>query len=258
MTLKLLQLNINADNYLTSLFPYLTSNTFDVIQFQEVTGKNTVNGNINSQVDVYEELQKILSPEYKSELSISTRYSSDPINSYMGNATFYKKEFLLQAKQILTLYKSSAPFPSEVNHYEDVGRTVLHLELVIQGKRISFINAHLAWAKTSQEEPHQTHQGEIFLTYLKTVPAPFILTGDFNLDPHQPTIQKITKLARNLTDEYHISNTLNPRTHRAKELFPKGVAVDYICISSDLTVKNFSVVQEDISDHLGLTTEIEI
>ena len=258
MTIKLLQLNINADNYLDTLTPYLTSHDFDIIQLQEATGKHTLSGTINSKVDVYEKLQKVLSSQYNSELSISTRYSSEPNTSYMGNATFYKKTFILKEKNILVLHKRTEPFPSELNTYEDVGRTILHLKLLIDGKDISFINAHLAWAKTSNEEPHQTKQGEIFLKYLQTVPTSFILTGDFNLNPQQPTIQKFNQLARNLTSEYHVTNTLNPRTHRAKSLFPPGVAVDYIYVSRDLEVKNFAVVEEDISDHLGLTVEIDI
>src|SRR5207302_4439037 len=109
----------------------------------------------------------------------------------------------------------------------------------------SFINTHLAWAKTPTEEPHQTKQGEKVVAYLQTVSHPFILSGDFNLDPMQPTIQKINKLARNLTEEFHVQNTLNPQNHRAKVLFPKGVAVDYMYVTKDLSVKNFAVVEEN-------------
>ncbi len=249
---------MNANNYWNTLIPFLTSHNFDIINLQELTGKNTVSGNMNSQIDVFEELQKILSTQYNGELSINTRYSSDPQNSYMGNAIFYKKTFTLKGEHILTLHKRTEPFPAVLTHYEELGRTAMHLKLAIDGTIISIINAHLAWAKTPVEEPHQTKQGEKFLEFLKTIHLPFILTGDFNLDPDQPLVQKINKLARNLTSEFHVTNTLNPRTHRAKVLFPKGVAVDYIYISNDLKVKNFSVIEEDISDHLGLIAEIEI
>ena len=36
------------------------------------------------------------------------------------------------------------------------------------------------------------------------------------------------------------------------------VAVDFIFVSSDITVKHFAVIEEDLSDHLGLTVEVEI
>ena len=257
MTIKLLQLNINSDNYWDRLIPFLTINDFDILHLQELTGEATISGNINSQRNCYKELQKILSPKYKSELAISHRFSSS-LTSYMANATFYKSAFTLKEKNILTLHGRNEPFPSELNTFESAGRNVLHLTLSLEGKQLACLNAHLAWAKTPKEEPHQTGQGEILVRYLQTVNHPFILTGDFNLDPQQPTIQKLNKLARNLIEENHVTNTLNPRTHRAKNLFPQGVAVDYIFTSSELQVKSFAVVEEDISDHLGLKTEIEI
>src|SRR6185437_10311798 len=100
------------------------------------------------------------------------------------------KPFKLLEKKEIILHTNPKLYPADAKNYEDVGRIALHLKLEIKNKEISFINAHLAWAHTPKEEPHQTKQGEIFLKYLQTIPHPFILTGDFNLDPEQPTIQK--------------------------------------------------------------------
>jgi len=257
MTIKFLQLNINGDNFWDKLITYLTSHDFDVMHLQEVTGIDTICGIIDSKRDVFAELQKILQENYHGELSICQRYTSGQ-ESYMANATFYKKIFSLHEKTELVLAKPDGLFPSDSVAFEKLGRTLLHLKLEAEGKTVSFLNTHLVWAKTPKEEPHQTEQGKTLLNYLQTVPEPFILSGDFNLDPEQPTLQKINRVARNLTDHYHVINTLNPRTHRAKVLFPPGVAVDYIFTSKDLTVKNFAVIEEDLSDHLGLTAEIEI
>lgn len=257
MKLSVLQLNINSDNYWDKLLSYLTSHNFDVLQLQEVTGPETVSGNINSKFDSFNELQKVLQQSYNGELSIANRFTSSP-NSYIAVATFYKKNVKLVKKKELTLYKRETPFPSDAKSFEDEGRSLLHLELTIDGKNISFLNTHFAWAHSPKEEPHQTKQGEIMFEYLQQVKAPFVLTGDFNLDPDQPTIQKVNALARNLTAENHITNTLNPRLHRAKQLFPPGVAVDFIFVSNDIHVDNFAVVEDDLSDHFGLTTIIEI
>ena len=95
MTLSLLQLNINADNYWGNLIRYITSHNFDIMQFQEVAGKDARSGNINSNTDCYKELKHILSKQYQSELAISQNYVSNPSSGYIGNATFYKKEFKL-------------------------------------------------------------------------------------------------------------------------------------------------------------------
>lgn len=255
MKINLLQLNVNGDNYWDKLIPFLTSHDFDVMQLQEMTGKDTKTGILHSQRDVFLDLQKILKDKYNAVGTIAQRYTSSP-TSYMGNATFFKKNISLLYKKEIEIETYNGPFPSESHTFEGVGRKLLHLTLAIENKQVSFINAHLAWAKTPTEEPHQTEQGKKVFSYLESVAHPFILSGDFNLDPLQPTVQKFNALARNLTDEYQVTNTLNPRTHRAKSLFPKGVAVDYIYVSNDVAVNNFSVITEDISDHFGLTAEL--
>jgi endonuclease/exonuclease/phosphatase family metal-dependent hydrolase len=257
MTLSLLQLNINSDNFWDKLIPYLKSHDFDVLQFQEMTGKGTINGNINAKIDTFIELQNILKEKYNGELSVSQRYTSSP-DSYMGNATFYKKSLHVSEKKIYVVHDNKEPFPSDSNQFGIIGRTILHLTFEIDGKKISFLNGHLAWAPTSSERPYQTEQGEKIINYLQTVPHPFVFSGDFNLNPQQPFIKKLEKIARNLTNEYKIKNTLNPRTHLAKELFPNGVAVDYIFITDDITLKSFSVVEDNISDHFGLQMTIEV
>lgn len=257
MIISLLQLNINSDNYWNKLITYLTSNDFDILHLQELTGKDTINGIFHSKHETFTELQKILKEKYKGELSISQRYSSSP-DSYLGNAIFYKNSFSLSEKKEIQLYSYGGPFPSDATTFEKVGRSLLHLKLTKGGKEISFLNTHFAWAPTPKEEPHQTKQGEILLNYLRNIQEPFVLTGDFNLDPEQPLINKLSNLATNLTKLYRITNTLNPQNHRVKELFPPGIACDYIFTSPKIKVEDFSVVEEDLSDHLGLTAEIEI
>ena len=256
MTIKLLQLNTNSDNYWDKLIPYLTSHEFDILQLQELTGKGTISGNINSKRDTFTELRKILQEKYNAELSLTQRYTSSP-QAYMANGTFYKKQFSLIRIQEVVL-SSFKPFPKDSTAYEHVGRKLLHLILAINGKQISFLNTHFAWGGDHIEKHHQTKQGEILLNYLQSVEPPFVLTGDFNLTPEQPLIQKISAYTKNLIVENGITNTLNPTNHRAKQLFPKGLAVDYLFTSKDLKAKKFQVVDENLSDHFGLGTEIII
>ena len=257
MLISLLQLNINSDNYWDTLIPFLTTHNFDIMQMQEVTGKDTHVGNIHSQRDVYKELQHVLGNKYNSELMITQRYASSP-DGYLANATFYKKDYKLLAKQFIIIHGNKELLPPDAQYYGDIGRGLIHLTLLVNDKPISFLNLHGAWAKTTKEQPHQTEQSKKLLSYLQSVRTPFIFSGDLNLDPEQPMIQKISKLARNLVNENKVTTTLNPRTHRAKHLFPPGAAVDYIFVSNDLSVTNFQVLNEDLSDHLGLTVEVDL
>lgn len=257
MTLSILDLNINADNYWDKLNLFLQSSDFDIICLQEVAGKDTISGNIHSVRDGYTELQRLLGSKYHGELAISQRYASGEF-SYMGNATFYKKEFTLLKKNIVPFHKNSVPFPKESDNFEIIGRSLLHLMLQINGRGISILNTHFAWAKTPVQQPHQTEQGGILLDYVKSTSNPFVLCGDFNLSQDQPIIRTLNTFAKNMINQHAITNTLNPRTHRSKTLFPKGVAVDYIFTSTDIEVTDFTVLDDiDLSDHLALTAKIE-
>lgn len=257
MKLSFLQLNIFAGMYWENLSAFLEKNDFDVINFQEVAGKHTRVGVVDTRHDCYEELQTLLQDRYQSTFVLTDRFTSSP-DAYTGNATFYKKQCNLIHKDIVWLHKNDTPFPSDATSYEDNGKAVLHTRLSLHDQHFSILNTHGAWAKDATEHTHQMEQGERIIEYLKSIDQPYILSGDFNLNPQQPTIQKLNTLARNVTTEHHITNTLNPRTHYAKKLFPSGIAVDYIFVSSDIQVKSFTVVEEDISDHFGLTAEFDI
>ncbi|MGH7203587.1 MAG: endonuclease/exonuclease/phosphatase family protein [Candidatus Levyibacteriota bacterium] len=257
MTISLLQLNINADNFWGRLIPFLSSHDFDIIHLQEVTGKETRCGNFYSKRDTFAELQNLLNETHNGELSITQRYTSNP-HSYFGNATFYKKAFSLLEKKEIVLFHNTEFFPSDAKTFEGVGRKLLHLKLAIYGKSVSFLNTHFAWGPTPVERPYQTEQGDKIVAYLKTVNKSFVFSGDMNLTVDQPTIQKLGEFAVNLTQKKHITNTLNPRLHNVKQLFPLGLAVDYIFLTEDITVESFAVLEDDISDHFGLTAVLEI
>lgn len=214
MKLSVLQLNINADNFWDRLVPFLKEQDFDVLQLQEVTGPETVCGNFHSKRDVFMELEKLLGSRYSGELSITQRFTSS-YTSYFGNVTLFNNSFQLLDKHEFTLHHETEYYPSDAKSFEGVGRRVLHLHLAKDGKEISLINTHFAWGPTPIEKSYQTEQGDKLAHYVSTVTKPFILTGDLNLQADQPTIQKLSKLATNLTEKHSISNTLNPHLHEA-------------------------------------------
>lgn len=258
MSLSILSLNINGDNYWDTLVTFLKNTDLDILCFQEVTGHDTHSGNLHSMRDCFEELQNIFKDTYNGEQVISQYYASGE-NAYLSNATFFKKQFSLIQKQTLSLHRNPIKLEQDATNFESLGRSLLHISLQINGRNYSILNTHFAWAKTPIQQPHQTEQGKILLEYIRTVSSPFILCGDFNLSPDQPLIFSLDMFAVNLVKKYGITNTLNPKTHRAKVLMPDGVSVDYIFASRDITVKSLQVVKDvDLSDHLGLKAEFEV
>jgi len=253
MQISVLQLNINGGNYFQALTRFLKQNDFDILCLQEVTGANTFIGNIYSTRDTFKEISRLLSKTHKGELAISQIFTSDKKNSYDGNAIFYKKSFILKEKIILPLFENNSFFPSDSRKYKNIGRNVLSLVLEKDNKQFEILSTHLAWAKRPTEHRYQRQQNAKLVEYIKTLSRPFILTGDFNITQNQPTPKALKKYAISLAKKYHIKNTLDPKNHRVKSLFPKGLAVDYIYVSKEFLIEDFAVLEEiHISDHFAL------
>jgi len=254
MKLSLLQLNIESARFIEEIIAYIKNYNFDILQLQEVTG-----GTFNRYhaIDSFRELKKRLG--YEGVLTKTTTRLNDE-SSYFGKAIFFKPTFTLVSQQVVW-FKSAAQlkeFPKTPEEIQNLPHNALHIQLEKDGKTIDCINTHLAWGPTPEDQPYKLEQAKILVDYMKHVPAPFVLSGDFNVTPDSQIVKWMDAIGKNLTTEYHITNTLNARTHRAKTLFPKGLAVDYIYTSKKIQVKSFAVINDDLSDHLGLKMEFEI
>jgi len=259
MKIKLLQLNIWAGTHFPVIRQFLEHNGFDILCFQEVAGPNSHSGNFHSQEDQFLRLQNFLGSQYHGQLAIAMHFSSDPIHSYDGNAIFYKNQFQMVEKHTLTLYKGIDPFPSDLKTYEEQGRNALRLTLKKDSQTINVITTHLAWAPTQSEHPHQRKQNLHLIEYVKNLPTPWILTGDFNMEPKQQTILDFEQLGHNLIKDYNIQNTIDPKNHTAWDKIKPGFPVDYIFVSPDVKVDSFEALKDvHMSDHLGLITVIEV
>jgi endonuclease/exonuclease/phosphatase family metal-dependent hydrolase len=262
MNVTILQLNMWAGTLFSSLREFLENNSFDILCFQEVAGKGAKHGNVDCTIDCFEELKKILQATHFGELAISQYASSNPETGYFGNAIFYKKNFLCLNKHILPLFKRNTPFPSESLTFEEVGRNALHLTLQRDNTIFDIVTAHLALAKDPKskiEESSQRQQNIKLVKYIKELKNKFILTGDFNIQSGQPTVNELEEIAVDLTKKFHVINTIDPTVHRAWERIKPGFSIDYLFVSSEISVLNFTVLEDiHISDHLGLCATLNI
>ncbi|MDO8460851.1 MAG: hypothetical protein Q7S38_00235, partial [bacterium] len=138
-------------------------------------------------------------------------------------------------------------------------RNALFLQLKRDRKKLWIINTHLTRGKNNKDSLIKLDHGRKLFEKVKQINELFILSGDFNVTPKSKIIPPFSAIARNLVVENNITNTLNPKTHYARQLFPKGLAVDYIFPKKDLKVKSFRRVDEvDLSDHFGLLLEFEL
>jgi len=245
MILKIFNLNIEGGRFINNIVDFLKKNDFDVLNFQEIS------------TNCFETIKKALS--FQAEEAVCWRLINEPQN-YLSNAIFYKKSITLIKKEIIVLRQYKEITPDERKDWAKLPRNALALTFEIKNKRFVDINTHLSWSPNSNDSEEKIKQGKILLDYLQNLSLPFVLSGDFNSNPKTITTSQLEKVARNLTKENNITNTLNPRIHRDKEiLFPPGVSCDYIFVDKSTKVKSFKLVdQPDLADHFGLAVEIEI
>ena len=250
MKLKILQLNIYKGKYIDNVISFVKKNRFDILQFQEVAGNKYSFGEINC----FEILKKDLSLD--GELCKDIILPNDP-QSYMGNAIFYNDKIIVKDKTIVRFDKYLSPTSAEDTNWDKIPRSILNLSCLVDDKQIDLVTTHMVWGPTPKDSPDNIAHGVQLTNLVESLSKPYIVTGDFNIDQSATTVKNMNKLARNLVQEYNIQNTLNPRTHRVKELFPAGLAVDYIYVQKSIRVDSFNLVDSpDLSDHFGLMAEI--
>lgn len=263
-------MNIFQGKFLDGIIDFVRKNDIDILNFQEVTGGSLSKGGgynyQNFEVEKSEIARKSIGIDCRSEIEksllrksvfVKTMNEREDQNSYYGNGVFFKPTFTrIYSKSVFL-----APYlevDRKFNRWEKLGRAALFTKFEADGKSFWVINAHLAWGETPYDKDYKIKQAEKLFREIEKLGEPFILAGDFNVVQTTKTASMFDELGRNLSREFGLKNTLNPRTHPVKHLFPPGLAVDYIFVSDKISVKNFRLVDEiDLSDHFGLLLEFE-
>lgn len=246
MQFKLLNLNIYGGKYYDNIVSFVRTSDFDILCFQELKA-----GTLGfTRTNILEQLKKDLKME--AEFAFTTNLVGDK-SSYDGNAIFYKNGLKTRNRQIVQLYPFLEVLPNQTI-FNSYPRNALSLDFLIDNTTFSVINTQLAWNIKPEETRAQLAVGQKLFEFVKNFKNDYVLAGDFNLESDSHTVSQFGKVGRNLTQENGLTNTLNPRTHRAKEIFPKGLAVDFIFTTSNIRVEEFKLVDTpDLSDHFGLS-----
>lgn len=252
MRLKFLQLNILGGEYFSNIAKFCRGENFDIINFQEVHGKKY----LGFGTDCIAKIKKHF-PNYRFSHAFSWRDKHDP-KIYGSIAMLSKKEIKILGTEVIQLKKYQL-IDQKNAKFQNRPHCALSQRIAINGKPIQIINTHLVWGPTPKDTKYKTKQNQKLISYVRSLKIPFILSGDFNLDPSSRIVKELGQYGANLSIKYKLKTTLNPRVHYAKHLFPPGLVVDYIFVSKGIRVKSFRAVNEaDLSDHLALVAEFEI
>ncbi len=251
MTIKILQLNILKGKYLPLIVAYIQKQRFDVVTMQEVTGGTFTLG----EKDIFTTL--------KSSLSMHGEMVQDIHNpgtdNYYGSAILFSDTFKLTRKDIVRVAPVADINITKQAEWKEIKRSAISLALKKGEKEFNIVTTHGAWSNSPYDSPDKIDQAKRISDYLLTLTNPFIFTGDLNVVSETEVVRLYERAGSNLSKRYGVTNTLNPRTHYVKKLFPPGLAVDFIFASSQVNVMQFSVIETpDLSDHFGLSATVEL
>lgn len=128
-----------------------------------------------------------------------------------------------------------------------------HDHLKIDGKKVSIINFHGLWNGNGKTDTaDRIVQSQKIHSFMKKLKQPFLIAGDFNLEPDTESIKIIESVCpRNLVREFGVTSTRS-------SFYPKpGRLADYIFLSEDLKLEHFEVLPDEASDHLALRAKID-
>jgi len=123
---------------------------------------------------------------------------------------------------------------------------------------LNLCNVHgRAFPGHKQDTPNRIRQSQLIIDFFKKLSGPKIIGGDFNLDFNTKSVQMFEDNGyKNLIKDFNISTTRNEIAWADYEI--KQLFADYVFVSPDIKITNFSVPNNEISDHLPLILEIKI
>jgi endonuclease/exonuclease/phosphatase family metal-dependent hydrolase len=247
--MNVLSLNCWGARIAPQIFDFIASHRHDtdVFCFQEVM-RDTGEKEFDPMLDptetrtMVEKFSQLL-PEF--EYRFANFYGAD-----YCVATFVRSSIgIVQSTEPFVYLSNTRIWPSPGNE----GAHARKLLVTTLGNGFHVANLHGLWIKGYGKGDHEDRiiQSERILAELAPLKGPKILIGDFNLEPDTESLKMIENAGfTNLIRKYGILST---RT----SLYPHAVKfADYALVTHDVSVADFRVLSDEVSDHAPLLLKI--
>ncbi|OHA04219.1 MAG: hypothetical protein A3J58_00610 [Candidatus Sungbacteria bacterium RIFCSPHIGHO2_02_FULL_52_23] len=258
--MKAIYLNIWAGKVFEPLIAYIRAAAADTDFFclQEVFDSplaRTVSW--SGRADIFTHLKNAL-PEFTPFFSLTVEnFDGDRQTDFPmlhGNVIFARKEIpilshgdLLIAGETWAGPGTSPIFPHKLQY----------VRIKVSGMLYTIASVHgTAFPGSKADTPERIAQSQKIADFLADEKGRKILGGDFNLMPDTESVSMIERTGmRNLIKEYGITDTRGRLSHAQYTESQRQYFADFAFTSPDVLVKNFTVPQVEISDHLPLVVE---
>jgi len=194
--------------------------------------------------EVYEEM-RTLSGEMLPNYRMISGYKKVAEDDDFSQATYVRSDLELLSSEFVLENQPGAGL-------------AIYTQIKTQNTAIHLCNLHgTARPGSKLDTPQRIAQSQELLDFFEEKKGMKIIGGDFNLRPETKSAQMFEENGyRSLIKEFRIRTT---RNRLSWERYPdnKQYFSDYIFVSPDVNVREFSVPTNEISDHLPLVLKVE-
>jgi len=254
--MKIITLNIWGGHVFEPLMKFVRKQKkdTDIFCFQEVMASNTGKTDHNGcRINVLEDLKKEL-VDYQVFYRpvqhgwIPVKNARVDYDVHFGLATFVTRSIQVLNEGEFFVYRTRNNM--EDNIFKTIPRNVHWIQFQMSESQFTVCNFHGYWQPGPKIDcQERIEQSKRVKTFLDNTRGEKILCGDFNLLPETESMQILEKDLINLVKEHHIQTT------RSTFYDWDDKFADYILVSDGVKVEKFTVLQDQVSDHLPLLLE---
>lgn len=258
--MKLISLNTWGGKIYQPLMDFIKQHAkdTDIFCFQEIYNTPTENHEHRGfRLNLYDEMSILLkdfngyfAPTQEGYFLFSEFSERLDFDISWGLTVFVKKN--LTVKSVGDFFVFGERNSLVENSLQTLPRNVQYINLKVDNKNLVICNVHGIWSPGSKiDTPQRIEQSKKIKEFLSTQKGGKIVCGDFNLTLNTKSVKMLEEDLKNLIREFNIERTrsrLNP--FFGKSNFQKFA--DYTFVSKEVEVKNFSVPDIEISDHLPM------
>lgn len=241
-SIKLISLNIWGGHVEQPLLNFIQNNKhIDIFCFQEVyhNAKEKIsNEDRKVNLKIFSELQDLL-PDHQA-------FFRPVVNNIYGIGMFVNKAINVLNEGEVQIYNN----PNYTGKGPAHSRNLQWAECLIQDKVYAVINVHGLWNGLGKTDtPDRIEQAKRIKTFMNSVSVPKVICGDFNLKPDTESVKIIGEGMMNQIEIHQVSST------RTKYYEKPEPFADYVFTSPEITVNDFKVLKDEVSDHTPLLIE---
>ncbi len=248
--MRLLQVNIWQGKLSREVLELVATLQPDIISLQEAFSSEQEVAVPDRMLNCFELIQQQSGLAYS---FFSPTYAADyaTVNAKFGNGIISR--FPLADTKTIFINGSYTPDYNPSTYID--GNNIRNLQIAtVQAEQQAFVlaNHHAYWLPDPLGDAVSLESMKRVKQNLETVSLPLIFAGDLNVRPESPSMRVFDGFLEDLTATHKLPTTLSSLGKA------KNVACDHVLISPAITVNNYGVRDELVSDHLAIVLDFEV